>query len=211
MVGQTVFAQNAGLCEIRSSSTASDEDDFFTYMGFTLSPKTTGTKTVGAVTINNAEYTCAVEIGSSQELTFTITEPKTLTLYCNPDMAGKRAKINGTNTAGISADGTLAVELEAGYYSLKKGDTFRLVYISLTPQGATKLQPTAAESLVYANENHIVIKSLVNGQAVKVFNVAGQKLADEHINAATCILRSTFPAGVYFVRVGNKTSKVTVK
>lgn len=87
----------------------------------------------GSVTINGSVYSICVKMESSTKISFTLTEPMTLTLYfgtANDNAAGKRVKINGTNET-VNSDGTLTRTLAPGGHEITKGDTMNLFYISL--------------------------------------------------------------------------------
>jgi hypothetical protein len=88
----------------------------------------------------------------------------------------------------------------------------RFVLAFRAPQTPTGLsQSGTAKVLIYSNGNQIIITGAKNLSLVEVFNVAGQKLVGEQTHSAFYILHSTFSKGVYFVKVGNETSKIIVE
>jgi pectate lyase len=93
----------------------------------------------GSVTVDGGTYNICVKMESSTKISFTITEPMTLTLYfgtANDNAAGKKVKIDGTGET-VSGDGTLVKSLSAGSHEITKGDTMHLFYIRLSAGGGT--------------------------------------------------------------------------
>ena len=82
----------------------------------------------GTITYSGMSLTQCLKMESSTSITFTITEAKTLTLVFLE--ATKNVKINGTSYK-TDGNGILTLELEAGSYSITKGDQMNLYYIML--------------------------------------------------------------------------------
>ena len=82
----------------------------------------------GTITYNGMELTQCLKMESSTTITFTLTEAKILTLVFGT--ASKTVKINGTAYT-TNANGIVTVELEAGSYSITKGDSINLYYMIL--------------------------------------------------------------------------------
>jgi hypothetical protein len=92
----------------------------------------------------------------------------------------------------------------------------RFGIIFRTPQIQNGLQDIRGnETLsVYADNNRIVVKStgfVPENAIVSVYSVAGQKLTEQALTSGKNVIDRTLGAGVYFVKVGNKTAKVVVQ
>ncbi len=82
----------------------------------------------GTVTYNGMTLTQCLKIESSTNITFTVTEERTLTLVFVESTTN--IKINGEK---ITSDtNIITIELEAGTYTITKADTKNLFYIELT-------------------------------------------------------------------------------
>jgi hypothetical protein len=44
-----------------------------------------------------------------------------------------------------------------------------------------------------------------------VFNIAGQKIVSQELNAVETVIEYRFISGVYLVKVGNETAKVVIR
>ena len=67
--------------------------------------------------------------------------------------------------------------------------------------------------VIFTNGNDIIIKTSdksLNGNAVNVFNIIGQKSAETTITGETTIIKSV-PMGTYIVKAGNKAQRVIIK
>lgn len=95
--------------------------DFFTINGNTSTSK-------GTVTYNGMALTTCLKMESSTSITFTLTEERTLTLVFGT--ASKTVKINDTKYT-TDGNGIVTVELEAGSYTITKGDSINLYYMIL--------------------------------------------------------------------------------
>jgi hypothetical protein len=82
----------------------------------------------GTITYNGMELTQCLKMESSTSITFTLTEAKTLTLVFGT--ASKTVKINDTKYT-TDGNGIVTLELEAGSYSITKGDSINLYYMIL--------------------------------------------------------------------------------
>jgi len=74
---------------------------------------------------------------------------------------------------------------------------------------ATALNATTISSKIYSSNGNIVIESNTIGAKVTVFNSCGQKVASKEIGTNASILVKN--KGIYFVNIGNETTKVIVK
>lgn len=86
----------------------------------------------GSVTLNGVTYDYCLKMESSTSITFTISEPMTLTLVFGPEDGTKcSVAINGEKYKSLPQ--TWTIDLKEGSYELKKVDTCNLFYIDLTP------------------------------------------------------------------------------
>jgi len=74
---------------------------------------------------------------------------------------------------------------------------------------ATALNSAVNNSKIYSSNGNIVIESNTIGANVTVFNSCGQKVATKEIGTNASI--SVKNKGIYFVNIGNETTKVIVK
>ncbi|GHU71182.1 hypothetical protein FACS189413_12580 [Bacteroidia bacterium] len=70
---------------------------------------------------------------------------------------------------------------------------------------------TAGKLQAYVSNGQLIIENGKWGDKVEIFNLTGQKLYGETLNGKSHIVNRTFAQGVYLVKVGNDTVKVTVK
>jgi hypothetical protein len=63
---------------------------------------------------------------------------------------------------------------------------------------------------VYADRNRIRVVTAATG-TVSVYNVTGQKLAEQTLTGGSTTLGNAWRAGVYFVKINNETRKIIVK
>ena len=94
---------------------------FFTINGNLSSSK-------GTIIYNGLSLTQCLKMESSTSITFTLTESRTLTLVFGT--GAKTVKINGEKYT-TDGNGVVTVELEAGTYSITKGDSINLYYMIL--------------------------------------------------------------------------------
>ena len=86
----------------------------------------------GSVTINGVTYDYCLKMESSTVISFTISEPMTLTLVFGPNDGTKcSVAINGEKYKSLPQ--TWTIDLKEGTYELKKVDTCNLFYMDLTP------------------------------------------------------------------------------
>lgn len=117
---------NEGGIEISGSVTCHFTGKTPSNNAFTIDGKYSDSK--GSVTVNGVTYTDCLKIESSTSITFTITEPMTLTLVL--DASGKVIKIDGEEYT-TDSEGIVTVELSAGSHEITKGDSMNLYFISL--------------------------------------------------------------------------------
>ena len=95
---------------------------------------------------------------------------------------------------------------------------------STTERFSVVLQKKIPTQISTTNKKHIIAYSNGNRQIViesaddlnqikmaQIFNVAGQKLAEQKINTKTTLIQYCFTPGVYFVKIKDMTTKVIVK
>ena len=74
---------------------------------------------------------------------------------------------------------------------------------------ATALNSAVDNSKIYSSNGNIVIESNTIGAKVTIFNSCGQKVASKEIGTNASILVKN--KGIYFVNIGNETTKVIVQ
>ena len=112
-------------------------------------------------------------------------------------------------------------EKEGGEFNLTTGETYRFTsdaidntsrfsIIFREPTGFTN--NTIGNIVIFANGNSIVIKvnNKLLGETVSVFNTIGQKFVETSIIGESTVINNV-PAGVYLVKIGNKTEKIIIK
>ena len=117
---------NEGGIEISGSVTCHFTGKTPSNNAFTIDGNYSDSK--GSVTVNGVTYTDCLKIESSTSITFTITEPMTLTLVL--DASGKGIKIDGEEYT-TDSEGIVTVELSAGSLVITIGDSMNLYFISL--------------------------------------------------------------------------------
>lgn len=117
---------NEGSIEISGSVTCHFTGKTPSNNAFTIDGKYSDSK--GSVTVNGVTYTDCLKIESSTSITFTITEPMTLTLVL--DKSGKKINIDGEKYT-TDSEGIVTMELPAGSHVITKGDSMNLYFISL--------------------------------------------------------------------------------
>lgn len=93
----------------------------------------------GQATVNGTTYTDCLKIESKTSVSFTITEPMTLTLVFAEGTV-PNIKIDGTKVSAESGN-IITCELEAGTHEITKADTYNLFYINLTPKEGNAIRP----------------------------------------------------------------------
>ncbi|NDW13175.1 T9SS C-terminal target domain-containing protein [Bacteroides sp. 214] len=170
------------------------ESSFFSITGNLSTDK--GTVTYGGMTL-----TQCLKMESATVISFTITEESTLTLVFMTDEGGKRVKINDVNKTTDSYIYT--IDLPADTYTIKKGDTMNLFYMSVASKNATSIKDIAKEkTAIYPSvvSDYLYIKSDAEVKNVAVYNLSGVMLfkANKHIDS---IDMSTFASGNYIVKI----------
>ena len=117
---------NEGGIEISGSVTCHFTGKTPSNSAFTINGNYSDDK--GSVTVNGVTYTDCLKIESATSISFTITEPMTLTLVL--DKSGKKINIDGEKYT-TDSEGIVTVELPAGSHVITKGDTMNLYFISL--------------------------------------------------------------------------------
>lgn len=120
----------------------SNYDCFFTHSGkwsnsfYTVNGSTSNSK--GSVTYGGTTYTDCLKIESSTNISFTIAEPKTLTLVFDegkvPDIKINDITVNGTTSNVIT------YELPAGTHAITKAGTRNLFFMTMTPDASTGIE-----------------------------------------------------------------------
>lgn len=170
---------------------------FFSITGSLSSSK--GTVNYGGLTL-----TQCLKIESSTSIQFSIDKKATLTLVFESSFS-KKVVINGTSHT--VNNGILTIELEAGAYEIKKGDTTNLFYMSIayeeaststatpTPSKPFTIFPNPVESTLHVYGEDAII-------AVEIYNAGGQLLS-RVAGHQRSIDVSGLAAGTYFARIIN--------
>jgi len=164
--------------------------------GFTIVGNTS--TSYGSVTVNGTTYSCCLKIESSTKISFTITEPKMLTLIFRTSEGGKKIKINNTDFI-TDANGQVTTQLQAGTHNITKNDVLNLFYISLS--GTTDLQNIKNNTISYFNAKiHNPEK-----KEITIFDVSGRKIAKFNADFNMAGLTK----GVYLLEIqGEETIKI---
>jgi hypothetical protein len=85
----------------------------------------------GSATVNGTTYTTCVKMETNTNVSFTITQPMTLTLYFASSESGKKVKVDGTERT-TDSNATVEVSLAAGNHDITKKDGINLFYILLS-------------------------------------------------------------------------------
>lgn len=130
--------------------------------------------TKGTVEYAGLTLTQCLKIESATNVSFTTDTEYILTLVFNDNFNGK-IKINGTNYSATS--GILTTTLPAGSYSITKGDTSNLYYISLQKDMTSVVNPEKNIQIsIYPNPaSHTLHISTDNRiHQIKVFSLTGE-------------------------------------
>lgn len=157
-------------------------------------------KSKGSVEYNGLTLTQCLKMESSTNVSFTITKEATLMLVFNSDFEGK-VKINDVVYNPVA--GILVLDLEAGTYSIKKGDTTNLFYISLRYKDNVGIKNINESTLLlYPNpvKDYLYISSEEEIKSVNVYSITGT-LATQIRGNIKSIDMSNLSQGNYVVSV----------
>ena len=123
---------------------------------------------------------------------------------------------NWDNTKLYLRDNITGIETDlnvVGSYSFTSGvydDTNRFTIV--VDGSTTNINTVEHNTKIFANEhNKIVVQTDIPNAQCAIYNTLGQKLNMETIISSPQTLNFTLEAGVYLVRVGNKTERVIIK
>jgi hypothetical protein len=141
-----------------------------------------------------------LKIESSTSITFTIGSEATLILVFENSFSGT-VKINATDYT--VSNGIISIELEAGTYEIKKGDTANLFYMSITYDNITGTVEKGSSVLsLYPNPvyDELRISSEITVECVQIYSVTGSLLQniDGNVNRVNM---AWLEQGSYIVRV----------
>lgn len=114
----------------------------------------------GSVSFNGKTLTQCLKMESSSEIRFGAPEKGSLLLVFggSTDAAGKTVKVDGTKYT-VDADGTLEIQVAAGWHTVTKGDSINLFYMAYTSDSAPqehvhehKMEVTKQATCVEAGE-----------------------------------------------------------
>jgi pectate lyase len=190
--GNSAAGAGGGLCDLVAAGAAS---------GFVISGNTATNK--GSVTVNGIIYSCCLKMESATTIDFSITSGQKLVLVLD-GANGKKVKLtSGQTTTDLPvAGGKVEVDLAPGAYTLKKGDTMNLFYLSLSG-GSTGLGAVQPGGAVYF-DNGIVFNP--NGETLRIYTHVGQQILSTNTNANL----SAYPGGIYLLHLtdSNHISKI---
>lgn len=153
----------------------------------------------GTVTYGNLSLTQCLKIESSTQISFSIEKAAELTLVFNPDFSGS-VKINGTSYT--SNNGIATINLESGDYTIIKGESSNLFYISISFEKTTPIKRIVPlQNRVYFDSyaNTLYIPESVGITQINIVSINGNHLQMKASGSVVDLnhLRS----GVYIVRV----------
>jgi pectate lyase len=136
---------------------------------------------------------------SSTQISFSIENAAELTLVFNPDFSGS-VKINGSSYS--SNNGIATISLESGDYTITKGESSNLFYISISFEKTTPIKRIVhLHNRVYFDSyaNALYIPESVGITQINIVSVNGDHLKMKASGSVVDLnhLRS----GVYIVRV----------
>lgn len=160
-------------------------------------------------------------INSMQEL----NDGKLVQLGFRPGLAGNYT-LEVTQLENIDVKAVLVDHLTSSQTELQAGTTYsfssdatatnsRFSVEFRAPGTTTSLKDVnASNTFVYVTDaNQIAVQSMAITKAdvIRVYNMAGQQLAMQNANGQSTLLKQSFSAGVYLVKVNNHLQKVIVK
>ena len=154
----------------------------------------------GTVEYQGLTLTQCLKMESSTTISFTLSQPGTLTLVFHSNETGKKVKIDGTNKL-TSSDGTLTITLAAGTHEITKGDTANLFYMTIAV--ATSIDNvTVNQPLVYPNPatNILNIASGAEIRSVEIFSLGGTLLVQAGANSSSVDVSRLNP-GIYVIAI----------
>lgn len=111
--------------------------DYFAFLGNLSTAK-------GTITVGGKEFSRCLKMESSTSVDFTLAVPATVSLYFNADFE-KNVKVNGISYTASA--GVVSIRLEAGDYTITKGDAANLYWIVVDVEGiAISSSSLSAES-----------------------------------------------------------------
>lgn len=199
--GTTVTASGT-ITVSTSGGTAENVVHNFTTSGktstfFAISGNLSTTK--GTVIYNELTLTQCLKMESATTISFSTTQPASLTLVFNIDFTGK-VNIDGksyTPTAGI-----LTVSIAAGAHLITKGDTSNLFYMSVIYDATSTPNTTSVELLLYPNPviHHLSIASDAEIVKTEIYSLSGV-LLQQTAPTVRSIDMSHLSKGNYLVKV----------
>lgn len=160
----------------------------------------------GSVFYAGLSLTQCLKVESSTQITFNLTEAATLTLVFNSDFS-KKVKINDKSYTAVS--GVLTVNLDAGNYTITKGDSGNLYYMSLAlsvMSNSTRLSTTPS---VYFDDysRQVYFSKGVEVEYLDVIAVNG-KILHRVYNHSSKFDLSHLKSGLYIVLAKTNFGKI---
>lgn len=153
----------------------------------------------GSVNYGDLTLTQCLKMESATEITFTLDETGTLTLVFNTEFTGS-VLINGTSytaTAGI-----VTATLSAGTYTITKGDSSNLYYMSITLEGTSQLLSSSSNApLRFAiHSDRLYLSGDYQLKTVAMIRPNGAIVKQVHLEGNSVDLRG-LSSGIYWVKV----------
>ena len=157
----------------------------------------------GTVSYAGLTLTQCLKMESSTNVTFTTTEPTTLTLVFNENFSGK-VKINDVNYNPVA--GILTMPMSAGTHSIKKGDTAYLFYINVAEISSGIQEFESSSFSLYPNPvaDILHISSEIDVEKVEIYSISGVLVKSVNGDVETINL-SNLNKGAYIINI--KTSE----
>jgi pectate lyase len=196
----TVTTNNPGGNEIHNFTTSGKTSSFYNITGNLSTTK-------GTVTYNGLTLTQCLKIESSTSITFTTTQPSTLTLV----FVEAAATIKVDNVDKIASGGIVTVTLTAGNHTITKKDTANLFYISTQYSGSTArmaqtptIETETAKVVLYPNPVTNVLYLSNSDQTVEkieIYNISGTLVNSSGKNTESIdiskLIHGTYLAKIY--------------
>ncbi|MFB9078288.1 T9SS type A sorting domain-containing protein [Flavobacterium procerum] len=195
--------------EIHNFTTSGKTSDFYTITGNLSTTK-------GTVTYNGLTLTQCLKVESSTSITFTTTQPSTLTLV----FVEASGTIKVDNVDKTASNGIVTVSLAAGSHTITKKDTSNLFYMStvyntgnLKTADSGSLFQTEEKVLLHPNPVSSTLYLTDNTQKVEhieIFNLLGVLVKTVQRNTETIDL-SNLPTGTYIAKIQTSTGVINQK
>lgn len=165
--GTVTDTTHVSSSRMHNFTTDGKTSSFFTITGNLSTSK-------GTVTYQGLTLTQCLKIESTTVITFTTTQPSTLTLVFNPDFIG-RISINGAICTAIA--GVVTQTVPAGSVLILKTDAANLYYLALAPStGLKQTKPISSTLFLNPAENVLQVSSGAVIQKAEIVGLDGRLL-----------------------------------